>query len=227
MRSITLHVPTVSQVAALIVAREGVDEETALVAAREAQSHVGMATRLATDEDSRRRRDDYVAVVLGIGSVSQAMAAAAALLDLAKKDAEALVTKQDSDERDALLRSLGLQPGGAIPSALRSHVKALEEDQKRRSTRSLRDAVDRILVDVMSVVRDVLMLQVGAGVELVNQRHLPAIEERAGNTTSSLTLSALDALNQARQRMSHNSPPLLVLESLLIQISGRVPAVSS
>jgi DNA polymerase-3 subunit delta' len=186
-----------------------------------------MATRLATDEDSRRRRDDYVAAVLGIGSVSQAMAAAAALLDLAKKDAEALVTKQDSDERDALLRSLGLQPGGAIPSALRSHVKALEEDQKRRSTRSLRDAVDRILVDVMSVVRDVLMLQVGAGVELVNQRHLPAIEERAGNTTSSLTLSALDALNQARQRMSHNSPPLLVLESLLIQISGRVPAVSS
>jgi DNA polymerase-3 subunit delta' len=227
MRSITLHVPTVSQVAALIVAREGVDEETALVAAREAQSHIGMATRLATDEDSRRRRDDYVAAVLGIGSVSQAMAAAAALLDLAKKDAEALVTKQDSDERDALLRSLGLQPGGAIPSALRSHVKALEEDQKRRSTRSLRDAVDRILVDVMSVVRDVLMLQVGAGVELVNQRHLPAIEERAGNTTSSLTLSALDALNQARQRMSHNSPPLLVLESLLIQISGRVPAVSS
>jgi DNA polymerase-3 subunit delta' len=227
MRSITLHVPTVSQVAALIVAREGVDEETALVAAREAQSHIGMATRLATDEDSRRRRDDYVAAVLGIGSVSQAMAAAAALLDLAKKDAEALVTKQDSDERDALLRSLGLQPGGAIPSALRSHVKALEEDQKRRSTRSLRDAVDRILVDVMSVVRDVLMLQVGAGVELVNQRHLPAIENRAANTTSSLTLSALDALNQARQRMSHNSPPLLVLESLLIQISGRVPAVSS
>jgi DNA polymerase-3 subunit delta' len=227
MRSITLHVPTVSQVAALIVAREGVDEETALVAAREAQSHIGMATRLATDEDSRRRRDDYVAAVLGIGSVSQAMAAAAALLDLAKKDAEALVTKQDSDERDALLRSLGLQPGGAIPSALRSHVKALEEDQKRRSTRSLRDAVDRILVDVMSVVRDVLMLQVGAGVELVNQRHLPAIEDRAANTTSSLTLSALDALNQARQRMSHNSPPLLVLESLLIQISGRVPAVSS
>ena len=227
MRSITLHVPTVSQVAALIVAREGVDEETALVAAREAQSHIGMATRLATDEDSRRRRDDYVAAVLGIGSVSQAMAAAAALLDLAKKDAEALVTKQDSDERDALLRSLGVQPGGAIPSALRSHVKALEEDQKRRSARSLRDAVDRILVDVMSVVRDVLMLQVGAGVELVNQRHLPAIEDRAANTTSSLTLSALDALNQARQRMSHNSPPLLVLESLLIQISGRVPAEGS
>jgi DNA polymerase-3 subunit delta' len=186
-----------------------------------------MATRLATDEESRRRRDAYVAAVLGIGSVSQAMAAAGTLLDLAKSDADALVTKQDSDERDALLKSLGLQPGGAIPPALRSHVKALEEDQKRRSTRSLRDAVDRILVDVMSVLRDVLMLQVGAGVELVNQRHIVHIEDRAVNTTSSLTLSALDAVNQARARMSNNSPPLLVLESLLIQVSGRIPAVSS
>jgi DNA polymerase-3 subunit delta' len=110
---------------------------------------------------------------------------------------------------------------------LRSHVKALEEDQKRRSTRSLRDAVDRILVDVMSVLRDVLMLQVGAGVELVNQRHVAAIDDRAANTTSALTLSALDAINQARQRMSNNSPPLLVLESLLIQVSGRILAVSS
>jgi DNA polymerase-3 subunit delta' len=227
MRSVTLQVPSVHDVAALISAREGVDEDSALIAAREAQSHIGMAMRLATDEDSRRRRDAYVAAVLGIGSVSQAMAAAGTLLDLAKTDADALVTKQDSDERDALLKSLGLQPGGAIPPALRSHVKALEEDQKRRSTRSLRDAVDRILVDVMSVLRDVLMLQVGAGVELVNQRHIPAIEDRAANTTSSLTLSALDAVNQARARMSNNSPPLLVLESLLIQVSGRIPAVSS
>jgi DNA polymerase-3 subunit delta' len=87
--------------------------------------------------------------------------------------------------------------------------------------------VDRILVDVMSVLRDVLMLQVGAGVELVNQRHIVAIEDRAVKTTSSLTLSALDAVNQARARMSNNSPPLLVLESLLIQVSGRIPAVSS
>jgi DNA polymerase-3 subunit delta' len=79
----------------------------------------------------------------------------------------------------------------------------------------------------MSVLRDVLMLQVGAGVELVNQRHIPAIEDRAANTTSSLTLSALDAVSQARVRMSNNSPPLLVLESLLIQVSGRIPVVSS
>lgn len=227
MRSVTLHVPSVTQVAELITAREGVDYDSALIAATEAQSHIGMATRLATDEASRQRRDRYVRALLDMASVSQAVAAAGTLVELAKADADALVTKQDSDERDALLRSLGLQPGGAIPAALRSHVKALEEDQKRRSTRSLRDAVDRILVDLMSVLRDVLMLQVGAGVELVNQRHVVAIQDRATNTSSSLTLAALDAVNQARERMANNSPPLLVLESLLIRVSGRVSAVNS
>jgi DNA polymerase-3 subunit delta' len=100
-------------------------------------------------------------------------------------------------------------------------VKSLEEDQKRRATRSLRDAVDRILVDVLSVLRDVLMLQVDAGVALVNERHRPAIENRAHQTTTTLTLEAIDALNQARARMAQNSPPLMILEALLIIISGR------
>jgi len=222
MRSVTLQVPSISDVASLITAREGVDKDLALVAAREAQSHIGMASRLATDEDARKRRDHSVSIVFSLGSVSEAVAAAGALIEVAKADAEALVEKQDANEREVLLRSLGIAPGGTIPMALRSQVKTLEEDQKRRATRSLRDAVDRILVDVMSVLRDVLMVQVEASVELVNQRHQAAIEQRARETTAQATLQALDALTQARERMAQNSPPLLVLESFLIVLSGRL-----
>jgi DNA polymerase III subunit delta' len=222
MRSVTLQVPSISDVASLITAREGVDPDLALVAAREAQSHIGMASRLATDEDARKRRDASVGIVFSLGSVSQAVEAAGSLIEVAKADAEALVEKQDAEERDVLLRSLGITPGGAIPVALRSQVKSLEEDQKRRATRSLRDAVDRILVDIMSVLRDVLMCQVGASVELVNQRHARAIEQRALDTTPQTTLDALEALSTARDRMAQNSPPLLVLESFLIVLSGRL-----
>ena len=182
-----------------------------------------MATRLATDEDARMRRDESVAAVLGLTTVSSAVKAAASLLEIAKGDAAALVDRHDASEREALLHSLGIAPGGAVPQALRSQLKTLEEDQKRRATRSLRDAVDRILVDVMSVLRDVLMLQVNAGVELVNQRHIEGIEARAAVTTPDLTLAALDALGAARTAMAGNSPPLLVLEALLINASGRVP----
>jgi DNA polymerase-3 subunit delta' len=221
MRSIHLQVPLAKDVAELIVKREGVSSELALIAATEAQSHIGMATRLATDEQARARRDTSVDLVLALPSVSRSVGAAQSLLDLAKEDAAALVTQQDAEEREALLRTLGIQPGGSVPAGIRSQVKALEEDQKRRATRSLRDAVDRILVDVLSILRDVLMVQVDAGVELVNHRHKTAIEQRAHSTSSELTLEAIDALHQARVRMAQNSPPLMILEALMITMSGR------
>ena len=101
-------------------------------------------------------------------------------------------------------------------------MKNLEDDQKRRKTRNLRDALDRILVDVMSVLRDVLMVQVQAGVDFINVSHGPAINARAQATTAEVTLGALDAIREARERIAHNSPPLLVLEALLISLSPTV-----
>lgn len=226
MRSVNLLVPGVDDVAELISRREGVDEDLARLAATEAQNHIGMATRLATDSEARARRDASVSAVLGVASVSGAVAAAGELLDLAKADAAALVDRQDTKERELLLHSLGIGPGGAVPAAMRAHVRSLEEDQKRRATRSLRDAVDRVLVDVMSVLRDVLMIQVEAGVGLINARHQGAIAENAQNSSPSLTIESLDAIDEARGRMARNSPPLLVLEALLIILSGRVPPVT-
>ena len=110
--------------------REGVDSAVAALAAREAQSHIGMATRLATDDQARLRRDESVGLVLGLTTVSSAVKAAADLLDIAKADAAALVERHDASEREELLHSLGIAPGGAVPQALRSQLKTLEEDQK-------------------------------------------------------------------------------------------------
>ena len=222
-RSIVLQVPQASDVAQLIASREGLDSDLALRAATEAQSHIGMATRLATDEEARTRRATSIDIVLGVTNVSGAVSAAARLLEIAGEDATALGERTDQEEREALLTSLGVAPGGAVPSALRSQVKTLEDDQKRRKTRNLRDALDRILVDMMSVLRDVLMVQVDAGVDFINVSHGRAIEDRAHTTTPEMTVEALDAIREARERIAHNSPPLLVLEALLISLS---PAVS-
>ena len=222
-RSVVLRVPGASDVAALIAKREGIDPDLALRAATEAQSHIGMATRLATDDAARIRRETSIDLVLGVTTVSGAVGAAAKLLEIAGEDATALGERTDQEERDALLVSLGVGPGGAVPAALRSQVKTLEDDQKRRKTRTLRDAIDRIMVDVMSVLRDVVMVQVQAGVDPINISHGPAIDARAHATTPEMTVAALDAVREARERIAHNSPPLLVLEALLISLS---PAVS-
>lgn len=227
VRTITLRTPSAEQVAELIHRREGVSHERALEAAREAQCHIGMATRLATDDDARSRRNHTVQAVLQLRSVSQAVTQAGALIAVANEDQKALLEKLDEQEREETLRSLGIQPGGSVPAAVRSSVKALEENQKRRATRSLRDGVDRICTDITSVLRDVLMIQLGAGGDLVNERFRAQLEQRASDTTAAHSLAAIDEVQVARDRIASNTPPQLALEAMLIAVSGRVPDVGA
>ncbi|MFN3707591.1 DNA polymerase III subunit delta' [Microcella sp.] len=227
VRTVRLRVPTVAEVAALLERRDGIPADLAARAAREAQSHIGMAHRLATDQDARERRARSLDIALGVGSVSGAVLAADKLVAVATDDAKALTIERDQAEREAALRSLGIEPGGTVPPALRSQLKALEEDQKRRATRSVRDGIDRVLVDLTSLYRDILTVQLGAGVDLVNEAIRDRIEEAARASTPERMLAALDAIALARRRIEGNMPPAMALEAMLIAASGRVPALGS
>jgi DNA polymerase III subunit delta' len=216
VRTVRLRVPSADEVAELLVRRNGVDPASALRAARESQSHIGMAQRLATNADARQRRSRTLQLALGISTVSDAVLAAATLLELAADDAKAITLERDAEERADALRSLGVEPGGTIPAALRSQLKAMEEDQKRRATRSLRDGIDRILVDLLSLYRDVLLVQLGAPTEPVNLAIRPDLEAAAARSTPAGTLATLDAIATARERIDGNVAPALALESMLI-----------
>lgn len=216
VRTVRLRVPSVDEVASLLERRDGVDAATATRAAREAQSHIGMAHRLATNAQARQRRERTLDVALGIRSVSDATNAATVLLDLAKADAEAITEERDSEERDAALRSLGIDPGGTIPPALRSQLKALEEDQKRRATRSLRDGIDRIMVDLLSLYRDILLIQLGVPGDPINLSILGQVEAAAALSDAAGTLATMDAIAIARRRIDSNVAPALALEAMLV-----------
>jgi len=216
VRSLRLRIPAVEDVARLLVERDGVEPRLAERAAREAQSHIGMAHRLATDDGARERRDRTVALALAVRDAGDAARTAAALLEIAKDDAESFGAQQDEAERDRLLRTLGVEPGGTVPPQLRSQVRQLEEDQKRRATRSLRDGVDRVLVDLMSVERDVLLTALGVTDGLVNRVAETAVREAAAVTPPASALAALDAIALARRRIEGNVPPLLALEAMLM-----------
>jgi DNA polymerase-3 subunit delta' len=221
VRTVQLRVPAVDDVAELIHRRDGVDLAVATRAAREAQSHIGMAHRLATNAEARERRERTLQLALGIRSVSGAVLAASTLLQLATDDAKAITEERDAEERESALRSLGVEPGGTIPAALRSQLKNLEEDQKRRATRSLRDGIDRILVDLLSLYRDVLLIQLGVAAsdrpaELINltiERQLVAASTEA---TAPQTLKTMDAIATARTRIAGNVAPALALEAMLV-----------
>ena len=222
VRTVRLRVPAVDEVAELISRRDGVDLASATRAAREAQSHIGMAHRLATNDDARARRARTLEIALGIRTVSDAVIAAAGLIEVATADAKAITEEKDAEEREGALRSLGIAPGGTIPPALRAQLKNLEEDQKRRATRSLRDGIDRIMVDLLSLYRDILLVQLGAPTELINLAIYSKIEAASAASSAKETLATMDAIATARHRIDSNVSPALALEAMLI--AARRPA---
>ena len=213
-RSLRLVTPAVADVARLLATRDGIAEEDAERAARLAQSHIGMARRLASDPEAMERRKRTIDAALGIGTLGEAMRSAAALVKVAEADAAALTEQLDAREREEALRGLGIEPGGAVPPALRSQLKALEEDQKRRAKRSVRDGIDRILTDLLSLYRDVLLTGMDADAQLINAEEADRIGDLAEGWGPRRAMGAVTALEEARERLAHGVTPGLVLEAL-------------
>ncbi|MFW0774166.1 DNA polymerase III subunit delta' [Paenarthrobacter nitroguajacolicus] len=214
-RPVSLRLPPASDVADLLVRRDGVERQLADRAARAAQSHIGIARRLARDADARQRRLDTVRIPLGLRGVTAAVMMAEKLVRIATEEANSSNDERDAAEKIALLASLGAPESGTLPPSMRSQVKQLEDDQKRRAKRSITDSLDRTLTDLLSFYRDVLIIQLGNAVELVNVELKSELEEYARHSTPETTLARMDAINKARVRITTtNVAPLLAVESM-------------
>lgn len=214
-RPVSLRLPPAADVAALLVRRDGVDPQLADRAARAAQSHIGIARRLARDPEARERRLETVRFPLTLRGVTAAVMMAEKLVKIATDEANSSNDERDAAEKIALLASLGAPESGTLPPSMRGQVKQLEDDQKRRAKRSITDSLDRTLTDLLSFYRDVLIIQLGNAVELVNVELRSELEEYAGRSTPETTLARMDAINKARERITTtNVAPLLAVESM-------------
>lgn len=219
-RNIVLRLPSNDEVAQLLVQRDKVSIELAAQCARQAQQHVGMARRLALSKDARQRRMETLRELISISNLSGAMATAERLINLAKKDAEASAEEKNLAERSRLLIAYGIDDE-KIPANLRSEFRQLEENQKRRNTRALRDGIDRILTDTESLFRDVLSIQLGTEAELINTELQVEITQRAAETSAEDSVVLLEAISAARQRLESNVRDLLVMEALCTKLIVR------
>ena len=218
-RHVRLRTPPPEAVAELLVRRDGIEPAMAMYAARAAQSHVGLARRLARDEGARIRRRDVIALAGEIRGVGHAVNAAADLAAIATEESSASSTERDAAERARLLETLGADAAARTqPPHVRSQVAALEREQKTRATRFARDVVDRSLVDLLSVYRDALVLHTGASVALVNQDMADHVQRLADVLGPEKLLQAMDAIGTARERIDANVPPLLALEAMAISL---------
>ncbi|GAA1780551.1 MAG: DNA polymerase III subunit delta' [Actinobacteria bacterium] len=221
-RQVRLRTPPVEAVAALLVERDGIDPAMARYAARAAQSHVGVARRLARDEGARIRRRQVITMPMRISGVGDAIGAASDLMAIAEEEKEGALTERNTAEKERLLATLGADPAARTqPPHIRSQLAALEKEQKTRATRFTRDVVDRTLVDLLSAYRDALVLRTQAPVALVNEDTMDTVSGLARAFGADGLLRAMTAIGTARERIAANVPPLLALEAMAISL--RVP----
>jgi DNA polymerase-3 subunit delta' len=221
-RVMTLRVPPSEAVAALLAQRDGVDYDRALVAARAAQGSIDKARRLALDESAAARREAVLKVPLQSVSLGPALGAAAALVKSAEDEAKSMTEELDEPEREKLRQAFGEgSTGKGVAKAMRGMagaMKDLEDRQKSRATRVKRDTLDGALLELAAFYRDVLMIQVGADVELANADHLNDLRRLASGTSPEATLRRMQAVMKCRERVTQNVAPLLAVEELTISL---------
>lgn len=215
-RGLVLRTPSTPAVAALLV-REKISPAMADFAARASQGHIGRARYLAKSKDARSRREAILKISLLITDVASAFKAAQVLVEAAKAEAEEESERRDGPELTSLKEAWG-QQGSKLTQGGSKAVKELEKEQKSRTTRAVRDYLDRALLDIATLFRDVLLVQSNSIDSIINTDLMAEINKIATSSTPESTLRKLEAIMTSRTNLAHSAAPLLTIEALMVTL---------
>ncbi|HET9127019.1 MAG TPA: DNA polymerase III subunit delta' [Propionibacteriaceae bacterium] len=221
-RQLHLVTPSDEAVARLLERRDGIDPALAAHAARAAQGHVGRARALARDEAARNRRHEILKIPGQLVSVGACLTAAANIVKASADEAAQATADLDARERAELSEALGMGTKGARPRNVQAALKELDDQQKARAKRLQRDALDRVLTELTTFERDVLVAQTvpdRPDRRLVNPELREAITSAARTSTPEATIRRIDALLAARTALEGNVAPLLAIEAMLLAMA--------
>jgi DNA polymerase-3 subunit delta' len=221
-RHVSLRTPTTKDVMQLLINTYKVDPAMAAFAARASQGHIGRARGLATEEASRTRRQSDLRSAISLRDVPSCVLAAREMVTAATTAANTRADELDAKEDEQFKAAFGIEEGSRVKGASKRKVdaakKQLADHQKNRRKRMIRDEADRSLVDLLGLFRDVLMVQVGSNLELINQEMRPAVESFAARGNPADTTRTLVAIERARASIKASTPPQLAVESVMVSI---------
>ena len=149
--------------------------------------------------------------------MASAFKAAQVLVEAAKAEAEEEAERRDSAELTSLKEAWG-QQGSKLTQGGSKAVKELEKEQKSRTTRMVRDYLDRALLDIATLFRDVLLVQSNSIDSIINTDLKVEINKIATSSTPESTLRKLEAIMTSRTNLAHNAAPLLTIEALMVNL---------
>ena len=200
-----------------MIERDQIDTKTAEFVARASGGHIGRARRLATDLSARQSREKILKLPLMIKDVSSAYKAAQFLVDSAKAEAVADAEKKDEDEISKLKEAWG-STGSKMVTGGSKVIKELEKEQKSRSTRMVRDYLDRALLDLATLYRDIMLVQSNSTDSLINQDLVEQINQLAATSSQAKTLDKIESILKTRRNLAQNAAPLLLIEALMCEL---------
>ena len=217
-RHVVLTTPSVTDVARFLVRKEGIDEPTARAIASATQGHIGRARALAKDPEARERRREIASIPIELRSLEGVMSAAERIVAEAQARSASLCDELDVKELGDLRTSWGVEDKGKRPSGYAGALSTLTKEQESRRKRIARDEIDRVLLELMSVLRDVLTVQLGVDGELINLDLAVGATDLANRTTSGKTLDSLEAITQCRNALLANAAPQIAMERMFLRM---------
>ena len=216
-RHLALRTPSTKSIANLLIERDAIDPKVADFVARASGGHIGRARYLATDLNAKQNRENILKLPFMLKDVASAFKAAQILVDAAKNEALSDSEKKDEVEITKLKEAWGAT-GSRLAAGGSKAIKELEKEQKSRSTRMVRDYLDRALLDLSTLYRDVLLVQSGSSDSLINQDLKEQINKLAVSFGPERTLKKIEAILKTRTNLAQNAAPLLLIEALMCEL---------
>ena len=203
-----------------LLTRQGVTEESALIAARVSDGDLERALAVATDDATGKRRTLWLSIPHRLSSPVEALDAAAEILQEVKAGVADLEFAQKAEAQE-LADILGERRGTA--AARNALAKRHKREQKRREEGLLGEALQTI----GSFYRDVLALRTG-GVEAVSNIDMMDDLEAwsKADVRDAALLRAAERCVETRASFVSNANPTLAMEATLVEIGHLVPAAS-
>jgi DNA polymerase-3 subunit delta' len=105
-----------------------------------------------------------------------------------------------------------------MPRGTAGAMKDLADRQKRRATRTQRDALDLALTDLTGFYRDVLARQLGSALALAGGESAAAVDRVAAASRPEQTLRRIEAVLECRHALDRNVAPLLAVEAMTMAL---------
>jgi DNA polymerase-3 subunit delta' len=97
-------------------------------------------------------------------------------------------------------------------------VKELEKEQNARNKRIVRDNLERELLDLATIYKDVLLIQFNSMNQITNKDLQNRIKQKAEDTSPEVTINSINSILKARSNLIKNSAHNITTEALLINL---------